>query len=131
MYNKYHCSALCAELFHMINRDRAVETAKLGLDWGKFSEDVHTLSISSYRELPDVDRGQMLGYVMKFLVDLLNQVSHVSDPRETWKKLGYQEHMVRTWLGELYDLVSPEMHLWFYRNVSHYFGNPHDDGLVE
>ena len=134
MYNAHHCSALCGELFRLTSRNLAGETAHLGLNWVKFSVDVHRLSKHSHMKISDVDRDDMLKHVMRFLIDLLERTGEIIHPRDektSWRKLGCKEQLVRTWLSELDFMVSPEMHLWFYRRFPTYFENPHDDGLVE
>ena len=134
MYNAPHCSALCVQLFKLTSINLAGETAHLGLNWVKFSIDVHKLSRHSHLKRSVVDRDNMIQCIMKFLIDILEKTSEIRylcDRTTSWTKLGCSEERVRRWLNELGSMVSIEVYTKLYTRFPKYLENPYDDGYVE
>jgi len=134
MYNARHCSELCRELFKLTSGNLAGETAHLGLNWVKFSVDVHTLSKHSHIETSVVDRDNMMKRIMEFLILILKRKSEIRHPHDkvtSWEKLGCQEDVVREWLWELGSMVSMEMYTSLYKRFPTYLETPYDDGCVQ
>ena len=134
MYNAQHCSQLCVELFKLTSKNLAGETARLGLNWVKFSVDVHILAQNSHIKTSVDHRDNMLKCIMKFLIHILEKTSeirHSRDKRTSWKKLGCSEELVRTLIRELGFMVSMETYTSLHKRFPEYLESPYDYGVVQ
>ena len=133
MFEAAHCSALCMELFTLTRKHLAGETADFGLNWVKFSIDVHKLARHSHLKISVVDRDNMIQCIMKFLIHILkkkSKIRHTGEKITSWTQLGCDEELVHTWLTELGSMVSMEMYTSLYGQFPKYLRSPYYYGVV-